>query len=235
MALVPTEELLERVRALRQQGRSPKEIARALGLPPASVAPLIRTIAAERSQHAPERALAGCWVSPGWASGLTVHGSPPWPGLDAHADSGPSGLVTVAIARDAGGSRVSACRYLVDVYCLGVKDVFGPRVMDRRKLPQFVFDTFGAYDGPPMTAPVELARQLVFGAAEYARALGFEPRDDFGACADHLGPWEGPSLIGFGREGKPCFIQGPRDNARQILQTLEKSVGRDGCHFIVAA
>jgi hypothetical protein len=231
---MPTEELLERVRALRRQGRSPKEIARALGLPRATVTPLIRTIAAESNKDAPERTIAGCWVSPGWARGLTVHGSPAWPGLDVRADSGASGLVTIVVARDLSGSRVSACRYLVDVYCLGVKDAFGPRVMDRRKLPEFVFRTFSAYDGSPMAAPVELARQLVFGAIEYARGLGFEPCSDFDARADHLGPRQGSSVISFGREGKPFFIQGPRDNARQIMRTLENSVGRDGFHFIVA-
>jgi hypothetical protein len=51
-------ELTERARALRGQGRSPKEIARALGVPPAAVAPLIRAIAAERNPAEPERPLA---------------------------------------------------------------------------------------------------------------------------------------------------------------------------------
>jgi hypothetical protein len=143
--------------------------------------------------------------------------------------------VTIVAARDLSGSRISACCYLVDVYCLGVKDAFGPRVMDRRKLAEFVFDTFTAYEGSAMEAPAELARQLVFGATEYAQGLGFEPCGGFDACADHLGPWEGPSVIGFGRGGKPFFVQGPRDNARRVLQTLENSVGRDGFHFLVAA
>ena len=40
------EELLDRVRALRATGRTPKEIARALGLRPAKVVPLVGDIAA---------------------------------------------------------------------------------------------------------------------------------------------------------------------------------------------
>jgi hypothetical protein len=43
---MPDDELLERVRELRARGRSPKEIARALKMPPAAVAPLIRRLAA---------------------------------------------------------------------------------------------------------------------------------------------------------------------------------------------
>ncbi len=229
------DEVMERVRALRRQGCSPKQIARALRLSPAAVAPLVRAVAAEAGGDSPTPAVAGCWVSPGWASGLTVHGQPAWPGLPAAAESGPSGLVTVVAARERGGSKVSACAYLVDVYCLGVKNASGPRVLDRRKLPEYVFQTFRSYGGPPLAAPLELAQHLVFGAIEYGRGLGFEPHPDFEACASHLGQWKGPSVIGFGHEGKPLFIQGPRDNAAHIMKTLEDKVGRDGFHFVVGA
>jgi DNA-binding CsgD family transcriptional regulator len=41
-------QLLDRVRDLREQGRSPKQIARALGLSPATVVPLVRRLAQER-------------------------------------------------------------------------------------------------------------------------------------------------------------------------------------------
>lgn len=54
------EELLDRVRALRATGRTPKEIARALGLRPAQVVPLVGDIAAEAHAGASERKLAGC-------------------------------------------------------------------------------------------------------------------------------------------------------------------------------
>jgi len=43
---MPTQQLLDRVRELRKAGRTPKEIARALKMPPSAVAPLIRSAAA---------------------------------------------------------------------------------------------------------------------------------------------------------------------------------------------
>lgn len=220
---------------MRRLGRTPKQIARALGLSPAAVAPLVRTVAAEAGQNSPAPALAGCWVNAGWASGLEVRGQPPWPGLPASPESGPSGLVTVVVAREQGGSKVSACAYLVDAYCLGVKNASGPRAMDRRKLPEFVFSRFRSYDDPPLEAPLGLAQHLVFGAIEYARGLGFDPHPDFAACAGHLGRWEGPSVIGFGYKGTPLFIQGPHDNGAHIMRTLEEKVGRDGFQFIATA
>jgi hypothetical protein len=63
------QELLAQVRALRATGRSPKQIARALGVPPAAVAPLVKAIAAADQAGASERKLLGCWVSPGWSQG----------------------------------------------------------------------------------------------------------------------------------------------------------------------
>jgi DNA-binding NarL/FixJ family response regulator len=45
-----SEDLRGRVRVLRARGYAPKQIARALGLPPATVAPLVRAIAAADKQ-----------------------------------------------------------------------------------------------------------------------------------------------------------------------------------------
>jgi hypothetical protein len=230
---VETEELMGRVHALRKSGCSPKEIARALDLPPARVAPLVRTAAAAEQATATEREIVGCWISPGWSGGLTVEGHPEWPDVDA-ADSDALGLVSVLVAREEARGRVGVCGYLVDVYCLGVKDVIGPRVMDRHAVRDFAHDFFHAYQAQPLAAPVDLARHLVFGAAEYARSLGFTPAPDFDTTAAYLGLWDGPSAIGFGHNGKPFFVQGPRDNATEILETLERSAGWDNFHFLVS-
>lgn len=41
-----SQQLMERARELRERGCSPKQIARVLGMPPATVAPLVRAVAA---------------------------------------------------------------------------------------------------------------------------------------------------------------------------------------------
>src|SRR6266508_5003452 len=229
-----SQELLAQVRALRAKGRSPKQIARALGVPPATVARLVGASAGADQAGASERKLLGCWVSPGWSQGLTVKGHPEWPDVDA-ADAGAQGLVSVLVTRQERYGRVGVCGWLVDVWCLGVKDVVGPRVTDERRAAEFTRSYFAAYQAPPLQAPLELACHLVFGAVAYAQRLGFEPAPGFQATAGHLGPWAGPSAIGFGRHGKPFFVQGPHDNAAAILTTLERSVGRDNFHFVARA
>lgn len=225
-------EWLERVRELRERGRTPKEIARALGLPPAEVAPLIRAVAAAKPKG--EDPVAGCWVNQGWAAGLTVAGHPEWPGAEDTAESGGPGLASILVARDK-GSSVSVCGYLVDVWCLGVKDVLGPRSVARRKLPGFTGQYFRTYDRPPLVAPIDLARQVVFGAVAYARELGFEPHPDYAGCSDHLGPWAASSDITFGRNGKPTYIQGPHDDAGRIIKTLRRSVGKGNFDYLQVA
>lgn len=159
---------------------------------------------------------------------------PDWPDT-ARRDPSITGLVSVLVARHHRRGRVSVCGYLVDAYCLGVKDALGPRVIDAADLSPFVRCYFSAYDAPPLEASIDLARHLVWGAVEYARRLVFEPARDFEAAASHLGPLAGPSRIGFGRNGKPYFVQGPYDDGRRVLRTLEGSVGEGNFHFLVVA
>ena len=131
--------------------------------------------------ESPGPALAGCWISPSWSTGLTVGDHPGWP-LHEDPAAGTDGLAAVLVARRHRHGKVSVCGYLADVYCLGVKNALGPEVMDDLGLRGFVRDFFSGYDGDPLEVPIELAREVVFGSVEYARSLGFDPHPDFAAA-----------------------------------------------------
>jgi hypothetical protein len=137
---------------------SPKEIARALGMPPSAVAPLVRAVAAERGATAGEPEVVGCWVNAGWSRGLSVDESRGWAD-EAPSDDGTGGLVSVLVARRHRWDKVSVCGYLADVYCLGVKKVLGPDIKDELALQRFLPDYYAGYsnpssisDGPPTTS-----------------------------------------------------------------------------------
>jgi hypothetical protein len=220
------------VHALRSQGLRPKQIARRLGMRPAEVlAVLNRPLTETPGQRTPE---VRCWVSSSWAKELRVNGHSEWPGLDDDS-AAPGGLVCVLVARRHRHDKVSVCGYLVDVHCLGVKNALGPRLMDELDLVDFRRYFFGAFDADPVAAPLELAQQLVFGAVDYARGLGFEPHADYADVVGHLGDRVGGCDIEFGRDGMPFFVQGPYDDARHILQTLDASVGPGNYHFLMTA
>jgi hypothetical protein len=226
-------ELNERVTELRQTGHTPKEIARALGLRPADVMPMIRAIGAQAPRR--EAPVVGCWVTEHWSDKLGVTGHADWPGKSsAESESGESGLVGVLVVRDA-GSTVLACGFLVDVFCLGVKNTNGPKTINRRKLPDFTQTFFSAWSNQaPVPAPLELARHIVFGAVDYARGLGFEPHPDFAKGAALLGDWEaGSSDVAFGREGKPFYVNGPRDDTYGTIAKLRQAVGDGNFDYLV--
>jgi hypothetical protein len=226
-------ERLERVRELRARGSSPKEIARALGVRPAVAAQLVREVARQAVAAEPEPAVVGCWVSDGWSAGLSTAGGHDWP--ERAREDGESGLALVAVARRHKPHRVSVCGYLVDTYCLGVKNALGPEIMNERDLRGFLATFYRAIqpDSPANEAPLELARHLVWGAVDYARTLGFEPHPDFEATAGHLGSWGETSAITFGRDGRPLFVQGPHDNPRAVVRTLTEKLG-EGNFDVVA-
>jgi hypothetical protein len=230
--------LLDRVRQLRQRGVAPKQIARTLGMSPAAVAPLVRRVAElDQARSEPsERVLVGCWVNPGWSRGLDLGKAPDWAATDPPGIEGPGteGLVSILLARQERASRTTVCGFLVDVYCLGVKNAIGPLSMGMGSVETYRGAYFQAYDAPGISIPVELAQHLVFGAVAYARELGFEPHADFAAAAPHLGSPVGACPIRFGRDGKPCYVSGPYDDPRTIMRTLEKKVGKGNYSFLSA-
>ena len=219
-------EQMDRILELRAKGSAPRHIARTVGLRSSEVSALLRRAAKDRPGEAGPGPLIGCWVNDGWASGLTVHGHPDWPGHDDD-DAGFGGLASVLVARRNRHNKVSACGYLVDVYCLGVKNVLGPKLLDDHELVALRRRFFDAYEGEPLAASFDLVQHLVLGAIDFARGLGFEPHGDYAQAADHLGVAEGPSDIEFGWRGKPYFIQGPYDDQRRIIRTLGSAVGHD--------
>jgi hypothetical protein len=226
------EQTIDRVRELRARGLSPKEIARNLGIKPAVVSDIVRTLAAKRDTASDEHERIDCLLNTGWSTGLTVSGHPEW--HDPAPDESVGGLVTALVARRRRHRRgATVCVYLLDVYCLGVKNAMGPDTIDEQALRRLTNHAFSGYETSPVPAPIELVRELALGAADYARHLGFAPHPDFKQARLHLGPWAGPGTITFGRDGKPCYVSGPYDDTDHIRRTLQRTVGRNGFTYTI--
>ncbi len=240
------EELLQGVRALRARRYTPAEIGRALDVSKAEAARLVRVVACEREggATAPSTSDANgiavgsqprCWVSPGWRSGLLIENDHDWPvDTGAPAQASDSGVVCVLVAVAEARDKLSVCGYLVDTWCLGLKNAIGPQRMGRRELEGFKRHFFRLWESEGIPVPLALAQHLVLGAVEYARGLGFKPHQDFLQARRLLGAWDGQCSITFGRDGKPNYMNGPNDDPQRVLATLLRTVGRDGFHYTVS-
>ena len=218
-----TNEQITELSRLRDNGLTPKQIAKALGLRPTAVSELIRQQALALENGRRERGeldpIYECLID-ATAARLLLGDN-----LEGKALGG--GLATVFVTRQVRGKLVMNT-FLVDYWCLGIKDADGPRRVDQHEYEQRVASGYSHDSGGHRRITLEQAQAVIFGALDYATRLGLSPHPDAHAAMETLGKRpEVMQHLEFGKDGKPFFINGPHDNIKAILQKLEKSVGKD--------
>lgn len=144
------------------------------------------------------------------------------------------GTAMVILAREAGHGRLAFVAFLVDVHCLGVKDVVF-RESDGAELEAIV----AAMDEEVPFTPVDpsYARKLLRDCVAHARTLGIEPHPDYAATELLFGSASADACdatFSFGYEGKPLYVPGPDDTPAEIrrrLAQLSRRLGEDGFEF----
>jgi hypothetical protein len=148
------------------------------------------------------------------------------------------GIGTLVLARGASRHHLALSSFLVDVFCLGVKNVMFEAVDDA------VFEMYlDATDaGSPMVSvDPGYARKLLRDLAAWSQSIGFAAHRDFAAVERIFGDVSAEAcdaVFTFGRDGKPVYIPGPSDTApliRQRIAQLQKHLGDDGFGFETAA
>ncbi|MEM8640878.1 MAG: DNA-binding response regulator [Cyanobacteria bacterium P01_G01_bin.54] len=144
-----------------------------------------------------------------------------------------SSLGLVTLTRLKGYNHFWVCTYLIDYLCLGLKDTLGPQPLERDRYDYFIANCYQSFPEGYCEIPLAQAQALVFGAVEYAAQAGFEPASAFEQTVYHLGDGSGQPKLEFGYQGQPFYINGPYDDARQVLKTLETHVGRGKFRYIL--
>ena len=145
-----------------------------------------------------------------------------------------AGVGMVILIRKTGPHRAVLAGFLVDRYCLGVKDVLF-REIDEAEIESLL-------DGLETAAPLvavdpSYARKLVRDAVAYARSLGLEPHGDYAAVEPLFGDVAADACevqFEFGFEGKPLYVPGPSESPTQIrrqVDRLRRRLGDDGFDF----
>jgi len=148
--------------------------------------------------------------------------------------SGTRGLGLVSVARTIGHDKLTVCTYLVDYWCLGVKDVTGPRKLNDRKYQELLARSFGLFHEDSHQISLTEAQAIVLGAVNYAQELGLSPHKDFEKGGrEHLGEWNGEPQLTFGYKGEPFYVSGPHDNPERIIKTLTDTVGEGNFDYML--
>jgi hypothetical protein len=147
------------------------------------------------------------------------------------------GMGNVLVSRQLSSGNVAFVMFLVDVHCLGVKDLF-LNILPRATYDSKIYDHL-LQQGPVQHIKPECARKLVEGAVAYAAALELPPHPDYRVGKLIFGDISAaacPQDFVFGKDGKPFFVAGPHDHAArcyEILRTLDRVCGPDGFHYVM--
>jgi hypothetical protein len=157
-----------------------------------------------------------------------------WPVVQALAGAKiwQDGIGYLAIVRQESEGSLIYAVYLVDVFCLGVKNAFWDAGSpgDFKELVRKLEQTQSMRPIAP-----ECLVKIVRGAVEYAQSFGFRPHPDYRHAAMLLGgidPTACPQEFTFGRDGKPFYIRGPHESLEQARAIVER-IQDAGGEFIV--
>jgi hypothetical protein len=148
-----------------------------------------------------------------------------------------NGIGWVVLSRELPHGSVAVATFLVDIYCLGVKNVVAEILLrpayDSKYLRKMTSDMPSR-----RVAPAE-ARKLLEEAVAYARGIGLSSHPDYAKTMVLFGDVDAADSdahFEFGKDGKPFFISGPNDTlerCKQIVAILSKTCGSGQFDYVV--
>ncbi|MCI5123853.1 MAG: hypothetical protein D3925_05095 [Candidatus Electrothrix sp. AR5] len=158
-----------------------------------------------------------------------------WEAEQLFDQSSNTGIGSVMITRKTSNGDILASVFLVDVYCLGVKDCF-VRMFNEETYPSFLEEV--NMQGKIKKIHPTCARKLIEEAGKYAADLGFSPHKDYREAKKIFGDIDSvacPRSFEFGKNGKPLYIAGPYDKpsfVKNVLGKLTKKCEPDGYNHV---
>ena len=222
-----TPDQIAEIQRLRDRKVAPKQIAKKLVLRPAEVKRAIQQQAKAETQSMLDETglppIESCWANGDMVEAL----------LDDDQCEISLGIGIVMVVRKLRNRRTIAI-FLVDYYCLGVKNADLFEMSSDEKYRQRKSVVFERFEAGPVEISLAQAQAMVFGVEDYARNLGFEPHRDYAEAKAMLGDRPSTLLdLEFGRDGKPFYFDGPYDNPQIVIKTLEQSVGAGNFDYML--
>jgi len=142
-----------------------------------------------------------------------------------------TGIAYVIVTRGFSYEYLLAGIYLVDIWCLGVKDTYLTKFKSKEVFDNFYFITGSATAGLGIIS-YEKARNIILGSIQYAAALEFLPQGEW-QITKHMLETERPfkNTFKFGRDGKPFYCAGPYDS--KVCDNYIKKVEKHGGNWVI--
>jgi hypothetical protein len=145
------------------------------------------------------------------------------------------GVAHVIVARKHVNENITMCMYLVDIFCLGIKNTqysFNIPVAEYQEIKE----NMEHIEFEPIS--YNLAHNIVFAGLEYAKEYEFKPHKDFTSITQFMLEEDTDDIelidIECGLDGKPFYVNGPSEDeakTKQILAQLERTAGPGNYDF----
>lgn len=152
-----------------------------------------------------------------------------------------TGLGTVIWTRRMPDGGIAISAFIVDVYCLGVKNALFKITSEQEYENVVKRGMIESHDGQAfLSIAPDCARKLIEGAVSYAAELGFSPHRDYHHAKGIFGNADSNACteqFEYGHEGKPFYMRGPGESiaqAKKIVDHLHRKFGEGGYHYLVA-
>jgi len=147
------------------------------------------------------------------------------------------GIGTAIVSRKMPNSRLGIGVFLLDVWCLGVKNTYFS-VLSEDEYTERIKE-ISAHEILENIHP-SCARKLIEQCINYSDGLGFKPHKDFKISRQLLvdiDPTVCPIQYVFGKDGKPFYISGPNENLNQsnkIIKSLLQHCGEGNFDYLMS-
>jgi len=143
-------------------------------------------------------------------------------------------LNTITVVKKYGQGKFCMGIFLVDPGCLGLKNSGFRYNIELDEVEDLLEKFYSSHSDDYIEIEYDLANELVWGAIEYAKELGFSPEKDikltqYFLCAQKevTNKYE----LEFGVDGKPFYFAGPNDDFEFVVRKLTAKLGNGGFEF----
>ena len=151
-----------------------------------------------------------------------------------------NGIANVVVARKHTNGNLTVAIYLVDLYCLGIKDTMYMFNVSENSYRE----KLNGFPGGNVLSEIDytLAHNIIFAAIEFAGDYGFIPHKTFTSVTKYMLEEDTDEIelidIECGLDGKPAYIQGPYEDpatVSRILKQLDRTAGKENHNITILA